>query len=299
MNKMGFVVLLLFFLSKYTFLKVLQKQAWLCEWLYRWLMWPARKNVPTPPPCISCCCKQCLNMSMILLGKMMSCCFFLVYISTDAHTKLWETWELHAVISDIEKDWVIMAQNVLVVSLRLNSIFMLGYPVAYGERALGSQFAVAWCGELSSCTPVWGVPLMAAVLKWWQEVAHNQEKGARGHVSVPCPFLTWTTAHGPLGRALGKCRQRCWAVSTVHVAWAAVPHLLRGKEALGQAESSSRLGLACRPRLGSAELAHPCCNCTENYLLVQDLYILISMVCGYNRSRSKSSFCYCFERLYL
>lgn len=84
---------------------------------------------------------------------------------------------------------------------------------------------------------------------------------------------------------------------------AAVPHLLWGKEAPSQAETSCRLGLACRPQLVSAELAHPCCNCAENYPLGQDLYILISIVwcgvCGYNQSHSDSSFCYCFERQYL
>lgn len=116
-------------------------------------------------------------------------------------------------------------------------------------------------------------------------------------------FLTWTTARGPLGWALGRRRQRCWAVSAAHVARAAVPHLLRGKEARGQAETSCSPGLACRPQLVSAELAHPRCNCVENYLLAQDLYVLISVVwcgvCGYNRSHSKSSFCYRFESPYL
>lgn len=87
------------------------------------------------------------------------------------------------------------------------------------------------------------------------------------------------------------------------LAWAAVPHLLLGKEALGQAETSCRLGLACRPQLVFAEWAHPCSDSAENYPLVQDLYILISIVwcgvCGYNRSHSESSFCYCFEHPYL
>ena len=175
--------------------------------------------------------------------------FFLGYFSTDVHTRFWETWELRAVISHREDDWVTTAQNVLVVSLRLNNIFTLGYPVAYGERVLGSQLVVAWSGDLSSCTPVWGVPLTAAVLKWQQEVAPNPGRGARGHASASCPFLTWTTARGPLGWALDRCRQRCWAVTTARAAWAAVPHLLRGKEAPGQAETSCRLGLACRPQL--------------------------------------------------
>lgn len=265
-------------------------------------MWPAREKVPVPPPCISYCCKQCFNMSMILMGKILSWYFFLGYVSTDVHTRLWETWELHAVICDRE-DWVIIAQNALVVSLRLNSVFMLGYPGAYAERALWPQLMVAWSGDLSSCTPVWGVLLMAAVLTQRQEVAPNQGRGARGQVPVPCPFLTWALACGPLCWALGRRRQRCWAVGPVSAGWAAVPHLLQGEEALGQAETSCGLGLACRPLLGSAELAHPLCNWAQYYLLVQDLYILINRprcgVCGCNRSHSESSFCYCFERLYL
>lgn len=119
-------------------------------------------------------------------------------------------------------------------------------------------------------------------------------------MSTPCPLITWTRA--PLGWALDRHTQRCWGDCSVHTAWAVAPHLLWGRGALGQAETSScSLGLACRPQMVSAELTHPCCNCNENYLLLQDLYILISMawyvMCGYRWAHSQSSFCYCFEPL--
>lgn len=84
---------------------------------------------------------------MILLGKMMSSWLFsCLYWYSCAHQTLRDSKS--SCCNQWQKDRVIMAQNVLVVSPRLNNTLTLGYPVAYGERDLRGQLVVAWSGEL-------------------------------------------------------------------------------------------------------------------------------------------------------
>lgn len=86
---------------------------------------------------------------MILLGKMMSSWLFSCLhwyrcahqTLRDLETSCCDQWQ---------KDRVIMAQNVLVVSLRLNYTLILGYPVAYSERDPRSHVMVPWFGELQA-----------------------------------------------------------------------------------------------------------------------------------------------------
>lgn len=183
----------------------------------------------------------------------------------------------------------------LVVSLTLNNTVTLGSPVAYGERDPGSQLMVAWSGELQAnpgCPTHSCCPEMAAA---GCSQARERCKGTCVHLapSLPEQEPLWAelwTGRGAGLIALQTLPEQLFPISS------------GGKGLWGRAETSScSLGLACRPRLVSAELTHPRRNCAENYLLLQDLYILISMVwcvmCGYKWAHSESSFYYCFEPL--
>lgn len=177
MNKIGFVVLILFFPSKCTFPRVLQKQAWLCEWRYRWLNVTSKCQSPLPAFHVAV-----NNASTCPWFWWVRWCgiFFLGYVSTDVHTRLWEAWELHAVICDRE-DWVIMAQNALVVPLRLNSVFMLGYP---GSHALGPS---SWWPDLGTwaAAPQSGVSC-SRLLSWHRGKRSLPTKGEGREIKCLC-----------------------------------------------------------------------------------------------------------------
>lgn len=157
-----------------------------------------------------------------------------------------------------------------------------------------------------SCALIWGAAGQPGVshsqLLSWDGSRSLPGKGeVQEDLSTPYPLPHLNKS--PFGLGSGQAQAEVlWGDRSAHTAWAAVPHLLWGEGALGQADTfPCSLGLACRPQLVSAKLTHPCCNCTENYLLLQDLYILISMVwcvmCGYKWAHSESSFCHCFEPL--
>lgn len=161
----------------------------------------------------------------------------------------------------------------MVVSPRLNNIFTLGYPVAWEPTHGG----LIWrAGPLH---PSLGCPTHSCC----PETVAGGRSQPRERFKRTCLRL----APSSLEQQLMALWAVLWAGAGRDARVLAlrtspeqpVPIFSRGKR--HQARQKPPAGWvwpADRPQLGSAELAHPCCNCAENYLLVQDLYILISMV---------------------
>lgn len=109
---------------------------------------------------------------------------------------------------------VIMAQNVLVISLRLNNALTLGYPMAYGEKDPRSQLVVAWSGELH---PSLGCPTHSCC----PEMATEGRSQARERCKRTCLHLApaspeqeplWAGIWTGVGRGAG-CSLCAWGLS--------------------------------------------------------------------------------------